>query len=51
MRLDFKIGFIVVIVIPLLICTLAIINGNSLYERYYSCLKKHNEQQCHTILE
>ncbi len=51
MRLNFKIGFLIIIVIPLLICTLAIINAKSLDDRYYRCLEQYNEQQCHTILQ
>jgi len=51
MRLNFKIAFIVVIVIPFLICALAIINGKTLNEKYYSCLEKHNQQECHKIFE
>lgn len=51
MRLDFKIAFIVVIVIPLIICTLAIINAKNLDERYCRCLEKNNEQQCQKIFK
>ncbi len=51
MRLNFKIGFLIIIVIPLIICTLAIFNGKSLDERYYRCLEKYNEQQCQKIFE
>jgi len=50
MRLNFKITFIVVIVIPLIICTLAIINAKNLDQKYYCCLEKNNEQQCQKIL-
>lgn len=51
MRLDFKVVFTIIILIPLLICILAIINGKSLDQRYYCCLEQNDEQQCQKMFK
>ena len=46
--------YITIILIPLVICILAIVNAETPKEkqgRYFSCLERYDEQKCHVILK